>query len=52
MSTDLLSKSQLSVINESLNNELNWSWDGNTLVVPQCEDINEQFENSTFESDM
>ncbi|XP_077282641.1 uncharacterized protein LOC143908752 isoform X2 [Temnothorax americanus] len=67
MSTDLLSKSQISVINESLNNllsesqisianeslnnELNWGWDGNTLVVPQCENINEQLENSTFESD-
>lgn len=51
-SSDLLTKSQISAINESLesiNNELTWTWNENELVVPQCEDIeNNQLKQSTF----
>lgn len=50
--SDLLSKSQISAINESINNELIWRWNENELLVSQCEDIeDDQLEKSTFELD-
>lgn len=49
--SDLLSKSEMAAINESvesINNELIWRWNENELVVPQCEDIEvKELEEST-----
>lgn len=45
--SNLLSDSQILLINESLNKELNWNWSGNRLIVPQCEDMEDKFENAT-----